>query len=124
MFDMTGIQNFAKENVGILMSLLDSVWNMVKGNMSVILTVFTELFYIILMSGTAVLNFILSMVRIIFFKEIFYIKNYDLYYMCMCYYILFQIVFFTTLFYLLNSSGKTYKPIELTTLCSPINCDR
>ncbi|XP_046834698.1 transmembrane protein 245 isoform X1 [Vespa crabro] len=95
MFDMTGIQNFAKENVGILMSLLDSVWNIVKGNMSVILTVFTELFYIILMSGTAVLNFILSM-----------------------------IVFFTTLFYLLNSSGKTYKPIELTTLFSPINCDR
>ncbi|XP_043485933.1 transmembrane protein 245 isoform X2 [Polistes fuscatus] len=95
MFDMTGIQNFAKENVGILMSLLDSVWNIVKGNMSVILTVFTELFYIILMSGTAVFNFILSM-----------------------------IVFFTTLFYLLNSSGKTYKPIELTTLFSPINCDR
>lgn len=75
MFDMTGIQNFAKENVGILMSLLDSIWNMVKGNMSVILTVFTELFYIILMSGTAVLNFILSMVRIIFFKEILYIKK-------------------------------------------------
>ncbi|XP_015178246.1 PREDICTED: transmembrane protein 245 isoform X2 [Polistes dominula] len=95
MFDVTGIQNFAKENVGILMSLLDSVWNIVKGNMSVILTVFTELFYIILTSGTAVLNFILSM-----------------------------IVFFTTLFYLLNSSGKTYKPIELTTLFSPINCDR
>lgn len=88
MFDMTGIQNFAKENVGILMSLLDSVWNMVKGNMSVILTVFTELFYIILMSGTAVLNFILSMVRIIFFKEIFYIKKlYSILCVCMCYYI-------------------------------------
>ncbi|KAK2580315.1 hypothetical protein KPH14_012552 [Odynerus spinipes] len=95
MFDMTSIQNFAKENIGILMSLLDSVWNIVKGNMSVILTVFTELFYIILMSGSAVLNFILSM-----------------------------IVFFTTLFYLLNSSGKTYKPIEVTTVCSPISCDR
>lgn len=95
MFDMTSIQNFAKENIGILMSLLDSIWNIVKGNMSVILTVFTELIYVILMSGSAVLNFILSM-----------------------------IVFFTTLFYLLNSSGKTYKPIEVTTVFSPISCDR
>lgn len=89
MFDMTGIQNFAKENVGILMSLLDSIWNMVKGNMSVILTVFTELFYIILMSGTAVLNFILSMVRIIFFKEILYIKK-----------IILCIIFVRVLFYI------------------------
>lgn len=61
---MTGIQNFIKENIGIFMSVLDSIWNIVKGNMSVILTIFTELFYIILMSGTAVFNFVLSMVII------------------------------------------------------------
>jgi len=59
---MTSIQNFAKENIGILVSVLDSVWSIVKGNMSVILTVFTELFYIVLMSGSAVLNFVLSTV--------------------------------------------------------------
>lgn len=59
---MTSIQNFAKENIGILMSVLDSLWGIVKGNMSVILTVFTELFYIVLMSGSAVLNFVLSTV--------------------------------------------------------------
>lgn len=47
------------------------------------------------MSGSAVLNFALSMV-----------------------------VFFTTLFYLLSSSEKTYKPIELTTVFSPISCHR
>ncbi|XP_032664571.1 transmembrane protein 245 isoform X2 [Odontomachus brunneus] len=93
MFNMTGIQNFIKENIGILMSVLDSVWSIVRGNMSIILTIFTELFYVVLMSGSAVLNFVLS-----------------------------TVVFFTTLFYLLSSSGKTYKPIELTTSYSPISC--
>lgn len=60
---MTGIQNFVKENIGILMSVLDSVWSIVRGNMSIILTIFTELFYVVLMSGSAVLNFVLSTVR-------------------------------------------------------------
>ncbi|CAK9813950.1 Transmembrane protein 245 [Anthophora quadrimaculata] len=95
LFNMTSIQNFIKENIGTFMSVLDSIWSIVKGNMSVILTILTELFYIILMSGSAVLNFALSMV-----------------------------VFFTTLFYLLSSSEKTYKPVELTTVFSPISCHR
>ncbi|XP_017879657.1 transmembrane protein 245 isoform X2 [Ceratina calcarata] len=94
-FNMTSIQHFVKENIGIFMSVLDSIWSIVKGNMSVILAMFTELFYIVLMSGSAVLNFTLSMV-----------------------------VFFTTLFYLLSSSEKTYKPVELTTVFSPISCHR
>ncbi|OAD60397.1 hypothetical protein WN48_05696 [Eufriesea mexicana] len=93
LFNMMSIQNFVKENIGIFMSVLDSVWSIVKGNMSVILRILTELFYIILMSGSAVFNFTLSMV-----------------------------VFFTTLFYLLSSSEKIYKPVELTTMFSPISC--
>nr|XP_003705202.1 PREDICTED: transmembrane protein 245 isoform X1 [Megachile rotundata] len=93
LFNMTSIQNFVKENIGIFMSVLDSIWSIIKGNMSVILALFTEIFYIILMSGSAVLNFALSMV-----------------------------VFFTTLFYLLSSSDKTYRPIEFTTVFSPISC--
>ncbi|XP_078033745.1 transmembrane protein 245 isoform X1 [Augochlora pura] len=93
LFNMDSIQNFIKENIGIFTSVLDSIWSILKGNMSVILTICTELFYIILMSGSAVLNFALSMV-----------------------------VFFTTLFYLLSSSKKSYKPIELTTLFNPISC--
>ncbi|XP_015110746.1 transmembrane protein 245 isoform X1 [Diachasma alloeum] len=92
-FNMTGIQNFARENVGILMQVLDSVWGIVKGNMSVVMSVLTELLYVVLMSGSAVLNFALS-----------------------------TVVFFTTLFYLLSSSGKTYKPIELIAMFSPISC--
>lgn len=62
---MASIQNFAKENVGILMSLLDSLWGILKGNMSVIMSIFTELLYIVFMSGTAVLNFTLSLVRLL-----------------------------------------------------------
>ncbi|XP_076284234.1 transmembrane protein 245 isoform X2 [Lasioglossum baleicum] len=95
LFNMDSIKNFIKENIGIFTSVLNSIWSIVKGNMSVILTICTELFYIVLMSGSAVLNFLLSMV-----------------------------VFFTTLFYLLSSSNKSYKPIELTTLFSPISCHR
>lgn len=95
LFNMTNIQNFAKENVGILTSLLDSVWTIVKGNVSVILSIFTELLYIIFTSGSAVLRFTVSL-----------------------------IVFFTALFYLLSASGKTYKPIELITVFSPISCHR
>ncbi|XP_014232142.1 transmembrane protein 245 isoform X1 [Trichogramma pretiosum] len=93
LFNMTSIQNFAKENIGILMSVLDSIWSIVKGNMSVVVSIVTELLYIVLISGSAVLNFALSMV-----------------------------VFFTALFYLLSSSVKAYKPIEVVSLFSPIGC--
>ncbi|KAJ8674106.1 hypothetical protein QAD02_005368 [Eretmocerus hayati] len=95
LFNMTTIQNFAKEHVGILLSVLDSVWSIVRGNMSVVLGILTELMYIVLLSGSALLNFTLSVV-----------------------------VFFTALFYLLSSSGKTYKPIDLITNTSPISFHR
>lgn len=70
LFNVTSIQNFAKENIGILMSVLDSIWSIVKGNMSVILTIFTELFYIVLMSGSAVFNFVLSTVCTTYFMKL------------------------------------------------------
>ncbi|XP_008554511.1 transmembrane protein 245 [Microplitis demolitor] len=91
-FNMSSIQNFGKDNVGILMSVLDSVWSIVKGNLSIVLSVLTELLYVVLISGSAVLSFTLS-----------------------------TVVFFTTLFYLLSSSGYTYKPIELIAVFSPIS---
>lgn len=119
---MSSIQNFAKENVGILMSVLDSVWSIVRGNMSIILTIFTELFYIILMSGSAVLNFLLSMVYRIFHTILYFHKKEKTNEIKPS--SLFQVVFFTTLFYLLSSSGKVYKPIELTTMFSPITFHR
>ncbi|XP_014205966.1 transmembrane protein 245 isoform X2 [Copidosoma floridanum] len=95
LFNMNSIQNFVKENIGIFMSVLDSVWSIVKGNITVVLGMITELIYIVFISGSALLNFTLS-----------------------------TIVFFTALFYLLSSSDRVYKPIELITNLSPISCYR
>lgn len=89
-FNVNGIIDFAKQNVGTLMSLLESIWSIVISNISLILGSFSTCLSIVLGGGTAVLNFILNM-----------------------------IVFLTTLFYLLNSSGDYYKPVELLTNFSP-----
>lgn len=94
-FNMSSLQNFAKDNVGILLSVLDSVLRIIKGNMSIVMSIFTELMYVVLISGSVLLNFTLS-----------------------------TVVFFTTLFYLLSSSNKIYKPIELVGVFSPISCNR
>ncbi|CAD6236263.1 GSCOCG00012466001-RA-CDS [Cotesia congregata] len=92
MFNISSIQNFAKDNVGILMSVLDSVWSIIRGNLSIVLSILTELLSVVFISGSAVLSFSLS-----------------------------TVVFFTTLFYLLSSSGYTYKPIEFIAVFSPIS---
>ncbi|KAF7991955.1 hypothetical protein HCN44_010756 [Aphidius gifuensis] len=93
-FNMSSLQNFAKDNIGILLSVLDSVLRIIKGNMSIVMSIFSELMYVVLISGSVLLNFTLS-----------------------------TVVFFTTLFYLLSSSNKIYKPIELVGVFSPISCN-
>ncbi|KAJ9599934.1 hypothetical protein L9F63_009762 [Diploptera punctata] len=89
-FNVNAMIAFAKENVEMLMSLLESVWSILKDNMSLALHSFTAMLSIVFGGGTAVLNFILDMV-----------------------------VFLTALFYLLSSSGELYKPVELITNFSP-----
>jgi predicted PurR-regulated permease PerM len=86
MFNLNGIVDFAKQNVGTLLSLLESVWSIVKGNIGLVLGSFSAFLSVILGGGTAVLNFILN-----------------------------GIVFLTTLFYLLSCSGDLYKPVEFMT---------
>ncbi|XP_063905682.1 transmembrane protein 245 [Zophobas morio] len=86
MFNLNGIIDFAKQNVGTLLSLLESIWAIVKGNIGLVLGSFSAFLSVILGGGTAVLNFILN-----------------------------GIVFLTTLFYLLSCSGDLYKPVELLT---------
>ncbi|KAJ8945745.1 hypothetical protein NQ318_012067 [Aromia moschata] len=88
--NLNALVEFAKQNIGTLLSVLESVWGIVKGNISLILGSFSTFLSAILGGGTAVLNFILNVV-----------------------------VFLTTLFYLLNSSGDLYKPVELLTKFSP-----
>lgn len=86
MFNLDGMLSFLKQNVGTLMSLLESVWTIVIGNISLVVGSFSALVSILFGGGTAVLNFILN-----------------------------TVIFLTTLFYLLSSSGRLYKPIELLT---------
>ena len=83
---------FAKENVGTLMSLLESVWMLLKGNVNLVFQFFFATLSIILGGGTAVLNFAIS-----------------------------TIVFFTALFYLLSSSGVLYTPVDWMSNFSPVN---
>lgn len=90
LFNVNAMVAFAKENVETLMSVLESVWGIFKGNMSLAFYSFTALIGIVFGGGTAVLNFILNMV-----------------------------VFLTALFYLLGSSGPLYKPVDLITNFSP-----
>ncbi|KAK6635525.1 hypothetical protein RUM44_000777 [Polyplax serrata] len=57
MFNITVMTDFAKENVGTLVSLLESVWNLVKGNLSLIFQFFLTTLSLLLGGGTVVLNF-------------------------------------------------------------------
>lgn len=61
-FNVNAILAFGKENVETLMSVLDSVWSIFKGNLSLAFYSFTALVGILFGGGTAVLNFILNMV--------------------------------------------------------------
>lgn len=89
---MNMVSQFLKENVETLLSLLDSVWALLKGNFSLVFQFFFTAFSILLGGGTAVLNFLLN-----------------------------GIVFFTALFYLLSSSSDLYKPVDLLSNFSPVN---
>ncbi|XP_022907141.2 transmembrane protein 245 [Onthophagus taurus] len=84
LFNVNGIMAFLKQNIGTLLSLLESVWGIVKGNMGLLIGSFSALMSILLGGSTAVLNFGLN-----------------------------TVIFLTTLFYLLSSSGYLYKPVEL-----------
>ncbi|XP_018335712.1 transmembrane protein 245 isoform X2 [Agrilus planipennis] len=85
-FNVNGLTEFVKQNIGTVKSLLESLWSIVISNVSLILGSFSTFMSIVLGGGTAVLNFILNV-----------------------------IVFLTTLFYLLSLSGELYKPIEILT---------
>ncbi|XP_062610140.1 transmembrane protein 245-like isoform X1 [Saccostrea cucullata] len=82
-FNYSQVMEFVKDNIGTFVSVLENVWMVLKGNMSLMLSIATATLSIILGGGTAILNFIIS-----------------------------AAIFLTTLFYLLASSGKQFKPME------------
>lgn len=69
-FNLNGIIEFVKQNLGMLMSLMDSIWGIVKGNISLVIGSFSAFISVLLGGGTAVLNFILNMVRILFIRNV------------------------------------------------------
>ncbi|GIY36834.1 hypothetical protein CDAR_416361 [Caerostris darwini] len=77
------IVNFVKENIGTFLSVLESVWIILKGNITLAFSAITAIISLLFGGGTAVLNFVLNF-----------------------------IVFSTSLFYLLCASGNQYKPVE------------
>ncbi|XP_049960516.1 transmembrane protein 245 [Schistocerca serialis cubense] len=95
LFNLSALFTFAKENVETLITLLESIWTILKGNVSLAFDSFTALFAVLFGGGTAVINFFVNL-----------------------------IVFFTALFYLLSSSGQEYKPVDLIRSFSPDNGSR
>ncbi|KAG8226008.1 hypothetical protein J437_LFUL015934 [Ladona fulva] len=86
---------FAQENLETVTSLLTSVWMLLKGNITLVITIVTTLLSVVFGGGSALFGFFIS-----------------------------TIVFLTALFYLLNSSGQQYKPVEMISILSPSNGQR
>ncbi|OQV19593.1 Transmembrane protein 245 [Hypsibius exemplaris] len=82
--DVSLIQEFLKKHVDTFVSVLESVWAILKGNIALITTVTMTVASVTFTYFSAFLNFILC-----------------------------TVVYLTGLFYLLSSSGKRYRPIEL-----------
>jgi len=75
-----------------VLSVLESSWVIVRGNLAMLVSLVTTLLSVLLGGGFAVLNSLLNL-----------------------------IVFVTALFYLLSSSGKVYKPVELIAKMGPVS---
>ncbi|TMW50974.1 hypothetical protein DOY81_003975 [Sarcophaga bullata] len=80
-----GIIGWAKSNTQTIMEVAESLWHIIRTNLSMIMTFTGDILSLILSGGQACVEFILDM-----------------------------IVFFTALFYLLSSSQIKYAPLQVT----------
>ncbi|XP_067618011.1 transmembrane protein 245 isoform X3 [Eurosta solidaginis] len=80
-----GIIGWAKSNTQTILEVADSLWHIIRTNLSMIMTFTGQILSLLLSGGQACVEFILDM-----------------------------IVFFTALFYLLSSSNTKYAPLQIT----------
>ncbi|XP_014240772.1 transmembrane protein 245-like [Cimex lectularius] len=84
------LREFVQENMSMLNAGFDSLWVILKGNLSLLIGILTTVFSLVFGGGMSVINFTFH-----------------------------TVVFLTALFYLLSTSREMYKPVEMMTQMSP-----